>query len=272
MSNTQASEELRKACEALRSNDLDMALLTSMPNVTYITGWEVPAALGPAAELTGWLPNGTAIVNARDETAWLVVSDLLAGPARRASRVEHLEVFSGFGHFEQVDAAQSYRDVLAATLQAAGATTRRCRIGVEPHSLPLTAHEVLARALPDLELGNADPSLQAARKVKTAREIELIRKAVAVADAAQNQLIRQSENWGQSDLDAWDALLGKMERMVGHTVTNIAELVTGRRTAAIAPGGPIGRTIEEGDTGLLDISPRIDRILGRLHEYRGLRP
>jgi len=34
--------------------------------------------------------------------------------------------------------------------------------------------------------------------------------------------------------------------------------VTGTRTAQIAPGGPVGRQIEIGDTGLLDISPRVD--------------
>jgi Xaa-Pro aminopeptidase len=48
-----------------------------------------------------------------------------------------------------------------------------------------------------------------------------------------------------------------MERMAGSPLTIYGELVTGTRTRTVAPGGPIGRRIEPGDTGLLDISPRV---------------
>jgi Xaa-Pro aminopeptidase len=61
-----------------------------------------------------------------------------------------------------------------------------------------------------------------------------------------------------SDLDVWDSLVAAMERCVARPVPNVAELVTGPRIASVAPGGPIGRLIEPGDPGLLDISPRVD--------------
>ena len=258
MSSNPNVEELAKACDALRRDGFDFALLTSIPNVTYVSGWDVPPALGAAAELTGWLPGGCVIINAAEESAWLVVSDLLATPASRANRLGNLEVFSGFGHFEPVDVAQSFRETLIATLRSAGIPAAASRLAVEPHCLPLTVQRVLLDEFPQLQTGDANVALDRARRVKTPREIELIRNAVAVADAAQIALLEQARDAGRSDLHVWDALVGAMEIMVAHPVTNVAELVTGPRTASIAPGGPIGRLIEIGDTGLLDISPRVE--------------
>jgi Xaa-Pro aminopeptidase len=254
----QVPEELSKTCAALRSAGVDFALLTTLPNVTYVSGWDVPPAFGPAAELTGWLPNGCVVVNAKQDAAWLVVSDLLSAPASRANRLEYQEVFSGFGHFEPVDAAQSFRETLAATLRAAGVQDAGSTLGVESHSLPLTVYRLLQGEFANVRIGDASACLDQARRIKTAREVDLVRKAVAVADAAQHELIRQARRSDLSDLDVWDSLAGAMERCVGHVVPNVAELVTGPRTASVAPGGPVGRQIEAGDTGLLDISPRVD--------------
>ena len=237
---------------------MDFALLTTLPNVTYLSGWEVPPAFGAAAELTGWLPNGCVVVNAIEEAAWLVVSDLLSGTATRANRLQHVQVFSGFGHFEAVDAAQSFRDTLSATLHTAGLSAARATVGVEGHSLPLTAYRVLQDEFQNAQIAEAAAALDNARRVKTAREVDLVRRAVAVADAAQLELLRQARNSGMSDLDVWDSLAAAMERCAGRLVPNVAELVTGPRIATVAPGGPVGREIEAGDAGLLDISPRVD--------------
>ena len=49
-----------------------------------------------------------------------------------------------------------------------------------------------------------------------------------------------------------------MEARTSRHLTVTGELVTGPRTALLAPGGPVGRTVEAGDAGLLDISPRVD--------------
>jgi Xaa-Pro aminopeptidase len=129
---------------------------------------------------------------------------------------------------------------------------------MERHSLPAVAHWLLSEDFPDVQLRSAVPSLEEARRIKTPREIDLLRRAIAVADVAQNCLLESSARSGDSDLDVWDEIVGRMERKVGHPLVVTGELVTGPRTAMIAPGGPIGRQIEAGDTGLLDISPRVD--------------
>jgi Xaa-Pro aminopeptidase len=257
MSGRDIPEEIGKTYEALRRNGLDFALLSSLPNVTYVSGWDVPPVIGAAADLTGWLPNGLVVLSARDETGWLIVSDLLAGAAKSSNRLDHIEIFPGFGHFEKVEVDATWSHALSEVLRAAGLANDSRAVGVEPRSLPLAAQQVIQREFPNIELRDASPSLEEARRIKTGREIELIRQAVAVADVAQNALIEQASRSGQSDLEVWDALTGAMERKTGGVVATVAELVTGPRTSQVAPGGPIGRRIEAGDTGLLDISPRV---------------
>lgn len=258
MSDSEVPEEVQKTYAALRRDGLDWAVLSSIPNVTYVSGWDVPPIVGVVPELTGWLPNGLVLLNSRDETGTLIVSDLLAGRAAALNRLDGLNVFEGFGHFEEVDPEQTFADVLGRTLTEAGLAGQKAILGIEPRSLPVAALRVLAHKFSQVETRDAGPSLENVRQVKTQREIGLLRRAVAVADAGQTALIQASADAGQSDLDVWTAIVRVMERQVGHPMTMVSELVTGERTAVVAAGGPIGRQIDPGDTGILDISPRVD--------------
>lgn len=252
------SEEMDRACASLRSNGLDFALLSSLPNVTYVSGWEVPVSVGPVAEFTGWLPFALVLLLAGDRAGWLVVPDMLAGPASSQSRLDRLETFGAFGQFDPVDAEEGFLQALRSALHTAGLSGARGVLGVETRSLPTIVQQLLADEFSGLELREATPSLEAARRIKTGREIDLLRRAVRVADAGQNALLEQSSRSGDTDLDVWDWLIGRMEREVSHPITVSGELVTGTRTRIVAPGGPIGRQIERGDTGVLDISPRVN--------------
>ena len=49
-----------------------------------------------------------------------------------------------------------------------------------------------------------------------------------------------------------------MEHRAGRPLTVVGALMTGVQTADLWAGGPVGRTIEHGDAGLLDISPRLN--------------
>src|SRR4051812_33897162 len=66
-----ATEEFARARAALSAAGCDFALLSSLANVTYVTGTEVAIPLGAGAELTygPWL----ALVSAREATGWFVV-------------------------------------------------------------------------------------------------------------------------------------------------------------------------------------------------------
>src|SRR5262249_27252721 len=107
---------------------------------------------------------------------------------------------------------------------------------------------------------DASPALSEARRVKTERELGLLRQAAEAASAAQRRLAELASApgpWG-SDVDVWAELRRTIENRIGRHGIITRELVTGARTATVARGGPVGREIAPGDTGLLDVSPRVD--------------
>jgi Xaa-Pro aminopeptidase len=250
------AEEVQRTSAALSREGIDFALLSSPTNVTYAAGFEAPMALGPIWDVASWLPLVLALVSA-DGSGALVAADAYV-PAAGKSWFEEVNSFDSLGHFEELDPPASFREALRSALRTAGLDAGRAVLGVEP-SLPLLAHQLLASDFPDLELRDASPALEQARRIKTEREVGLLREAALVASAAQTRLrdLAAAATAG-SDIDLWIELLRAMERASARHLIVTGELVTGPRTAQLAPGGPVGREIETGDTGLLDISPRLD--------------
>src|SRR6266536_2793549 len=66
-----AIEELTRARASIQATQCDFALLSSLANVTYVTGTEVPVPVGAGAELTygPWL----ALFSAKGANGWFVV-------------------------------------------------------------------------------------------------------------------------------------------------------------------------------------------------------
>lgn len=251
------AEEVRRTSAALRRERLDFALLSSPTNVTYVAGFEAPMQLGAIWEVASWLPLVLVLVSA-DGSGVLVAADAYA-PAAAKGWFTDVKSFDSLGHFEELDPPASFREALRSVLRTAGLGAGRAVLGIEP-SLPQLAYELLASGFPGLELRDASPALEQARWIKTEREIGLLREAAQVASAAQVQLreLAAAASAPASDVDVWIELLRAMEQATSRHLIVTGELVTGPRTAQIAPGGPVGREIETGDTGLLDISPRVD--------------
>jgi Xaa-Pro aminopeptidase len=243
--------------EALRRHGLDFALLSSPTNVTYAAGIEAPIHVGPIWEVVSWLPLALVLVSAEGDGV-LIAADAYTGLADR-SWFEATRRFDSLGHVEELDPPASFTRALGEALVDAGLGAGRAVVGVEP-ALPRLAQEVIARDFPAVELRDASPALEEARSVKTAREIALLREAALVASDAQTRLreIASSEALPGSDTDVWVELLGAMEARASRHLIVTGELVTGARTAQVAPGGPIGAAISTGDTGLFDVSPRVD--------------
>lgn len=250
-------EQVERAARALRRAGIDVALLSTPSNVTYVSGYEAPIAVGPIVEIVGWLP-AVALVSAADGSGALVVPDAFARTAESATWFRDVTPFDSLGHFEPVDSQASFREALRSSLRAAGLGSGHGVIGVEP-SLPLVVQQLLAEEFPSLELRDATTALEQARWLKTPREIDLLRRATAVVDTAQNCLLARAPSAaGSSDVELWIELLRAMEVDVGRHLTVSGELVTGPRISGIGPGGPVGRSIETGEAGLLDISARVD--------------
>jgi Xaa-Pro aminopeptidase len=90
--------------------------------------------------------------------------------------------------------------------------------------------------------------------------VAAIRRAIAVCDAGQ-ATARDALQPGRTELDAWNAIAGAMERAAGERLPLLADLASGPRTAAVG-GPPTDRTLLEGDLVICDLVPRMGGVWG----------
>ena len=137
---------------------------------------------------------------------------------------------------------------------------------MEIQTLPSIVLQLLERDFASVAVADCVPSLDRARLTKTRREIQLLRNAARVLDAGQIALVRAAREFSDTtELGVWAAVSTAVMEAADKPspVTLIGELVTGPRTAVVRyPGGPQPRRIAAGDTGILDISVRVDGYWG----------
>ena len=251
------NEEWRRADAACVSAGLQAVLLSSLANVTYVSGFEVPVPVGAGAELAHGLP--LALCTVGDAHSWLVIPNGLTGQAQAQSRLDEALAFDTFDSFQPTDSAASFVDCVRQALRAAGLAHAPATLGVEARSLPFAVVRLLQAEFPNLTLIEAAPALQEARRLKTAREIRLLRQAAHVADVGHITLGELAQSAGASEFDLWAEITSRMFQAVGHEVPVTGELVTGERTRTVEyPNGPRNRITQPGDAALMDISQRID--------------
>ena len=249
------NEELTKARQALRTL-CDVALLSSIQHVTYVSGFEVPHAVGVTAVTV--YAGAFAALAVRDEAAWLGVSAGHAAQAGRESRLDGVLTFEGFDSFRPTDPRGTYLEAVRRALVHAG-LGKSGVLGIEPSALPYGAAEYIALHFPTVKLVDVTPALESARLIKTQREIALLRRAAALGDVGQMALAELAQTPGRNEFDMWGELTARMNQAAGHEIPVVGELVSGPRTTTVNyPGGPCDRTTEPGDAVLMDISQRID--------------
>jgi Xaa-Pro aminopeptidase len=243
----------RRLRTAIAGQRLDAAVLVSPAGVCHATGVEVFLPVDAGSEFA--IAPTVAIVPADDGPSWLIVPDSHAARAREQAQTTIVEPVAGFGHFEYVDARRALRDALAKAWVAVG---RPRRVGYEPRWLPAGWRQLAGWEPNKVELFDFADDLELARAIKSDWEIERLKRAAAAADAAQTLLAR-ADLVGINELALWGDLLGAAADVAGHEVTVFADLVTGRRTGTLRyPGGPVNRTIDRGDSVILDFSVRVD--------------
>jgi len=224
--------------------------------VTYVSGFEVPHAVGVAAAVAYAAP--FAVVAAKEPATWLATSIFHTAQAQRESRLDHLLTFAGFDSFQTSDARGTYLEAVRSALQQAG-LGQAGRLGVEGRALPYGAAAVIARHFPGVELVEIDDALDGARQIKTRREIERLRRAAQIGDVGQRTLAELAQTAGQSEFNMYAEIVSRMQQAVGHEIPVSGELVTGPRTTTVNyPDGPRARKTEPGDAALMDISQRVD--------------
>lgn len=252
-----ANEELARTCAELRTIGADFALLSSIHNVTYASNWEVPVQFGAAAELGYVWP--LLLVSARDETAWLVLPDGIAAGAKAQAKVASIFTTETLATHNPTDPAGSLERALAAAFAEAGLNNGRGTFAVEARTLPLFVARWLERALPRWVQLDADAALQRARWTKTVREIELLRAASRVSDAAQWALTDETERAGLSEFEMFAEITWRAFAAAGRDIPLSGELVTGPRATTVQyPNGPRDRITEAGDAALMDLSGRVN--------------
>jgi Xaa-Pro aminopeptidase len=251
-----ATEEFARARAALSAAGCDFALLSSLANVTYVTGTEVPVPVGAGAELTygPWL----ALISARNAHGWFVVPAGGAALAREHAAGFDVHAFEMlFDSFKPVDARESYQTRLREALRAAGLDNVRATVGVEMRSLPRETASLIALEFPRVTFVDAEAALAQARSIKTDREISLLRRASHLADVAHDALAELARTAGQTEFAMFGEISARVFAAAGRDIPLTGELVTGPRTTTVQyPNGPRERTTAPGDAALMDLSGR----------------
>ena len=251
------NEELAQAQTALRAAGCDFALLSSIHNVTYVSGFEVPIPVGAGAE-TAYGPS-LALCAARDQGSWLITSASNGSAARAQSRLDKTLIFGNFDSFAPLDSKQQFVEQTRVTLTEAGLRNAHATLGIEARSTPYAIVELLMREFPQLKLVDVDEAMAQARQIKTHREIGLLRRAAQICAIGHQTLAELVQQAGRTEFEMWAELCQRMFRTVGHEVPVTGELVTGPRTCTVNyPGGPRERTTLPGDAALMDISQRVE--------------
>ena len=255
--------ELARARAELQQTGASWALLTSPENVTYVSQYEVPVEFGPLAHLNyGPVLALIRVDESVGETASLLVANQhYAAAARQQSRFDAVIDFGLLEVFEPF-AKQVGRDNFVAALrraiQQSGMGKGKVKLAVEEKTLPLIVQRVISEELPNVKWVVAGSALARARRVKTEREIELLKQSAEVVNIAHKALLRLTRRAGLSEFELWSGITQAMHEHVGGKFYIAGELVCGPRNKVVAPGGPIDYVTQAGDMAELDISPRIN--------------
>ena len=248
-------EELARVQAVVAQAGCDLAILSSVANVTYVSGFAVPHAVGFSAVVPYAGP--FAVVSRYSADACLAVSVFHAEWAKRDSRLTGLLTYAAFDNFAPTDPRESYLGALLSALQQAG-MPERGRLGVEARALPYGAAAHLTAHFPRTALIALDDALGQARQTKTDREISLLRQAAYIGDVGQAALAALVQTPGRNEFELYGAVVARMQQAAQDTITVIGELVTGPRLPnAHYPAGPRDRLTGPGDVALLDISQRV---------------
>jgi len=213
----------RRALLRARLADLDVpaALVTRLVNVRYLTGF------------TG---SNAALLVAADGR------DVLATDGRYATQSAQQAA--------DLDRVIDRRVLTHLADRAARAGLRR--LAYESHQVTVDGLHSLREATPGLELISLNSAVEELRSVKDEAEIDLLRRACAIADRALAELIAAGGiRTGRSELRIAHDLDSRMLEL-GAEAVSFGTIVASGPNSAIPHHAPTGREIEPGDFVKLD--------------------
>jgi Xaa-Pro aminopeptidase/Xaa-Pro dipeptidase len=219
------SGRLAKLRTRLGAAGVDGVLITNLTNVRYLSGFSGS--------------NGAMLVTADAAT-------FFSDPryrARAADLVQGADVVI-------------YRDRLTDELTDRLASAHVAKLGVEAAAVTLAQDKKLAERLPEIELVPLEDLVEDLRRIKEPGELELIRRAVELADQGFDWV---TENVAPGMTEVEVALeLEVMMRKAGAEDVSFEPIVGSGPLTAHIHHSPSDRTLDKGDLVLLDFGARVD--------------
>jgi Xaa-Pro dipeptidase len=223
-----------RLCGAMEQHGLDALIAYSKENVAYGAGYIVPSqALGIRNR------QFAVAVNRAGRAAMLLSANELQ-EAQARSTIKDLRPYDEFAEDPMAVLAAIVKD-----LDVAGG-----KIGLEMDGIPADRWETLAKHLPRAKWVHGAEAFHDARKVKTPRELELLRRAAAIADTAQTEAHAQVRE-GMTEQDLYRILV---DRALAHGAENILmiQVATGERSTYSNPT-PSNRPLRRGEAVKVDV-------------------
>ncbi|MDD3921801.1 MAG: M24 family metallopeptidase [Eubacteriales bacterium] len=248
-----------KLYSILQEAGIDCAILTTPANVIYASDFAVPYASGFMGDMSADLPMVTAVLNVQEKSMQLVASEFYRSKIERAGLQSDTFFYESFHHLHAYEPNRNFDRALQQAMQAFSAG-RAYTVGVEGNGMPYRVLETIRGMIPNATVRDVTEYLNKSRRIKTMAELEKLHAAAASADAAQNRLLEIARTPGNyTEMDIWYEVQKAASSAAGHLTPFIGELVTGPASGmSDYPLGPTLREVHAGDTGIMDISPRVN--------------
>jgi Xaa-Pro aminopeptidase len=219
---------------AMARYDLDALVAYSKENVAYGAGYTVPS------QSLNIRNRQFAVACSRDGRAAMLLTANELPEAAARSTLRDLRPYDEF--------AEDPMAVLASILRDLGVAEGR--IGLEMDAFPADRWEALKRLLPRADWVHGAEAFHHARRLKTPTELERLRKAARIADAAQAEAHAEVRE-GMTEQDLYRMIV---DRALGHGAEGIlmVQVAAGERSAHSNPT-PSDRRLKRGDVVKLDV-------------------
>lgn len=232
------SEICQRLCLAMSEQGLDAIVTVSPENFGYVNGFIVPSQ-----PLMRWR-HAITVLRADGKKAAVVI-DMEESTVRNHDSETEVRVWGEF--------VDDPMEVLAGLLGDLG--LGQAKIGIEFDYLAVKDHLTLGRLVPKATLIGVETVLTRARQVKTAEEIELLRRLSYISDKAINDSLAQVSP-GSSEMDI-AAVLTRSVYQMGAQDFKLMIVATGERS--VFPNvGPSERILKNQDVCRVEIFSVID--------------
>jgi len=219
------AERLDKLRHALRQEGLDLFLVSEGANVTYLTGF------------TG-------------DSSWLLVSQ------------DHAWLVADGRYTEQAAAEAPQCEVVRHTVSLAKSSAELANgsgaktLGFEPNVLTVATHGDLTKELQGVEAVPGKKLVETLRQVKDEDEIERVRRAAALADAAF-RTVRSGLAPGLSEAQVANDLEYEMRRL-GARKPSFESIIAARQRSSLPHARATDAVLAAGDPVLVDWGAEVD--------------